>query len=235
MLELVYGCVDQFLVEGDWKLMGLLILVMWDFSLEVLIFDVDNGGFSLNFIVSLDLIYFIEGEVCVKDCIDEFGIQQFVKYIVDEVCVCCQSGVWMCFYWGDYYYIGYMVLLGVSDGGGVKEIVIYSFEFKLVDGQIFQIIEVDGDILVIGVSVVLMISFIVVGFSIIFVVNIVLEDVDNKLFIVSLFVLVCVIVVIIGNMVIVLVLLGVMVGIVIIIVKMVDGEFVVIYVVIVMV
>ncbi|STU27910.1 Uncharacterised protein [Klebsiella pneumoniae] len=53
---------------------------------------------------------------------------------------------------GDYYHIGYMVPSGASDGGGVKEIVTYSFEFKLADGNTFQITEADKGIPVTGVT-----------------------------------------------------------------------------------
>ncbi|MBS4567814.1 DNA breaking-rejoining protein, partial [Klebsiella pneumoniae] len=84
-LELAYGCADQFPAEGDWKLMGLPTSATWDLSPEALTSDADNGGFSSNLIASLDPTYSIEGEVRVKDRTDEFGIQQFVKYIVDEV------------------------------------------------------------------------------------------------------------------------------------------------------
>lgn len=116
-LELAYGCADQVPAEGDWKLMGLPTSATWDMSPEALTSDADNGGFSSNLIASLDPTYSIEGEVRVKDRTDEFGIQQFVKYIADEVRARRQPAVWMRFHWGDFYHIGYMVPTGASDGG----------------------------------------------------------------------------------------------------------------------
>ncbi len=91
----------------------------------------------------------------------------------------------MRFHWGDYYHIGYMVPSGASDGGGVKEIVTYSFEFKLADGSTFQITEADGDIAVTGVTVTPTSSSIAAGSSTTFTVNIAPVDADNKVFTVT--------------------------------------------------
>ncbi len=230
-LELAYGCADQFPAEGDWKLMGLPTSATWDLSPEALTSDADNGGFSSNLIASLDPTYSIEGEVRVKDRTDEFGIQQFVKYIVDEVRARRQPGVWMRFHWGDYYHIGYMVPSGASDGGGVKEIVTYSFEFKLADGQTFQITEADGDILVTGVSVAPTTSSIAAGSSTTFAVNIAPEDADNKLFTASSSVPARATVAITGNTVTVSAPSGATAGTATITVKTVNGEFVATHVV----
>lgn len=184
-LELAYGCADQVPAEGDWKLMGLPTTATWDMSPEALTSDADNGGFSSNLIASLDPTYAIEGEVRVKDRTDEFGVQQFVKYIVDEVRARRQPAVWMRFHWGDYYHIGYMVPTGTSDGGGVKEIVTYSFEFKLADGNTFQITEADDGIPVTGVTVAPTTSTIAAGESTTFDVTIAPADADDKVFTVS--------------------------------------------------
>lgn len=181
-LELAYGCADQVPAEGDWKLMGLPTSATWDMSPEALTSDADNGGFSSNLIASLDPTYSIEGEVRVKDRTDEFGIQQFVKYIADEVRARRQPAVWMRFHWGDFYHIGYMVPTGASDGGGVKEIVTYSFEFKLADGNTFQITEADDGIPVTGVTVTPTTSTIAAGSSTTFTVNIAPADADDKVF-----------------------------------------------------
>ncbi len=184
-LELAYGCADQVPAEGDWKLMGLPTSATWDMSPEALTSDADNGGFSSNLIASLDPTYSIEGEVRVKDRTDEFGIQQFVKYIADEVSARRQPAVWMRFHWGDFYHIGYMVPTGASDGGGVKEIVTYSFEFKLADGNTFQITEADDGIPVTGVTVTPTTSTIAAGSSTTFTVNIAPADADDTIFTVS--------------------------------------------------
>lgn len=184
-LELAYGCSDQMPAEGDWKLMGLPTSATWDMSPEALTSDADNGGFSSNLIASLDPTYSIEGEVRVQDRTDEFGIQQFVKYIADEVRARRQPAVWMRFHWGDFYHIGYMVPTGASDGGGVKEIVTYSLEFKLADGNTFQITEADDGIPVTGVTVAPTTSTVAAGSSTTFTVNVAPDDADNKLFTVS--------------------------------------------------
>ncbi len=144
-LELAYGCPDTRPAEEDWKLMGLPTSATWDLSPDALTSDADDGGFTASIISGLDPTYSIEGEVRTNDRTDEFGVQQFVKYIVDEVKARRQPTVWMRFHWGNYYHIGYMVPSGASDGGGVKEITTYSFEFKLSDGTTFEI-EPDGSI-----------------------------------------------------------------------------------------
>ncbi len=154
-----------------------------------------------------------------------------MKYIVDEVRARRQPGVWMRFHWGDYYHIGYMVPSGASDGGGVKEIVTYSFEFKLADGQTFQITEADGDILVTGVSVAPTTSSIAAGSSTTFAVNIAPEDADNKLFTASSSVPARATVAITGNTVTVSAPSGATAGTATITVKTVDGEFVATHVV----
>lgn len=184
-LELAYGCPDQVPAEGDWKLVGLPTSASWDLSPESLTSDADDGGFTSNLISNLDPTYSIEGEVRINDRSDEFGIQQAVKYVVDEVRARRQPTVWMRFHWGDYYHIGYMVISGLSDGGGVKEIVTYSMELKINDGSTFQIIEADGEIPVTSVTALPTTSSIAAGASTTFAVTINPADADNKLFTVT--------------------------------------------------
>lgn len=184
-LELAYGCPDTLPAEGDWKLMGLPTTTSWDLSPESLNSDADEGGITATMISALDPTYSIEGEVRSKDRTDEFGIQEFVKYIVDEVKALRQPAVWMRLHWGDYYHIGYMVPSGASDGGGVKEIVTYSFEFKLNVGTTFQLTQADTDIPVTGVTLTPTTSSVAAGASTTFTVAIAPADADNKLFTVS--------------------------------------------------
>lgn len=184
-LELAYGCPDVVPGEDEWKLVGLPTSATWDFNPETLTSDADDGGFTATMIASLDPTYSLEGEVRVNDRTDEFGIQQFTKYIVDEVRARRQPTVWMRFHWGDYYHIGYMVASGMSDGGGVKEIVTYSLELKLNDGTTFQIIEAEADIPVTGVSLTPATSSIAAGASTTFTVTVAPADADNKLFTVN--------------------------------------------------
>jgi len=108
-----------------------------------------------------------------------------VKYFFDEVRARRQPGIWMRFHWGDYYHIGYMVITALSDGGGVKEIVTYSLELKLADGNTFQIIETDGDIPVTAISVTPTTSTVAAGNSTTFTVNFTPSDADNQQFTVS--------------------------------------------------
>ncbi|HBC7877563.1 TPA: Ig domain-containing protein [Klebsiella oxytoca] len=225
-LELAYGCSDQMPAEGDWKLMGLPTSATWDMSPEALTSDADNGGFSSNLIASLDPTYSIEGEVRVQDRTDEFGIQQFVKYIADEVRARRQPAVWMRFHWGDFYHIGYMVPTGASDGGGVKEIVTYSFEFKLADGNTFQITEADDGIPVTGVTVAPTTSTVAAGSSTTFTVNVAPDDADNKLFTVTSSVPSRATLAFTGNTVTVSAPSGATAGTAVITVKTVDGEFI---------
>lgn len=224
-LELAYGCSDQMPAEGDWKLMGLPTSATWDMSPEALTSDADNGGFSSNLIASLDPTYSIEGEVRVQDRTDEFGIQQFVRYIADEVRARRQPAVWMRFHWGDFYHIGYMVPTGASDGGGVKEIVTYSFEFKLADGNTFQITEADDGIPVTGVTVAPTTSTVAAGSSTTFTVNVAPDDADNKLFTVTSSVPSRATAAFTGNTVTVSAPSGATAGTAVITVKTVDGEF----------
>ncbi|MDU4747700.1 MAG: Ig-like domain-containing protein [Pantoea sp.] len=184
-LELAYGCPDALPSEDEWKLMGLPTSATWDLSPESLSSDADEGGITATMISGLDPTYTIEGEVRTKDRTDEFGVQAFVKYIVDEVMARRQPGVWMRFHWGDYYHIGYMVPSGASDGGGVKEIVTYSFEFKLNVGTTFQLTQAGTDIPVTGVTLAPTTSSVAAGASTTFTVAIAPADADNKLFTVS--------------------------------------------------
>lgn len=224
-LELAYGCPDQVPAEGDWKLVGLPTSASWDLSPESLTSDADDGGFTSNLISNLDPTYTIEGEVRINDRSDEFGIQQAVKYVVDEVRARRQPTVWMRFHWGDYYHIGYMVISGLSDGGGVKEIVTYSMELKINDGSTFQIIEADGDITVTGVTVAPTTSSIAAGASTTFAVTINPADADNKLFTVTSSVPARATAAFAGNTVTVSAPSGATAGTAVITVKSIDGDF----------
>ncbi|TCW00388.1 Ig-like domain-containing protein [Biostraticola tofi] len=184
-LELAYGCPDTVPGETDWKLMGLPTTASWNLSPESLSSDADDGGFSSTMISNLDPTYTIEGEVRVNDRADEFGIQQYVKYVVDEIRARRQPTVWMRFHWGDSYHIGYMNTTGMSDGGGVKDIVTYSLEFKLADGNTFQIVEADPETPVTGVTVTPATSNIAAGTSKTFTVTVAPADADDKTFVVT--------------------------------------------------
>lgn len=224
-LELAYGCPDAVPAEDEWKLVGLPTSATWDFNPETLTSDADDGGFTATMIASLDPTYSIEGEVRVNDRTDEFGIQQFTKYMVDEVRARRQPTVWMRFHWGDFYHIGYMVASGLSDGGGVKEIVTYSLELKLNDGNTFQITEADADIPVTGVSVTPTTSSIAAGASTTFAVTVAPADADNKQFTVTSSVPARATAAFAGNTVTVSAPSGATAGTAIITVKTVDGEF----------
>lgn len=145
-LELTYGCADTFPQESDWKLLGLPTSATWDANPNSLNSDADDGGFTATMISNADPTYSIDLEVRQNDRSDEFGIQQYVKYFFDEVSARRQPTVWMRFHWGDYYHIGYMNTTGLSDGGGVKDIVTASLELKLADGQSFQIVKVEKSV-----------------------------------------------------------------------------------------
>ncbi|ASK00137.1 Ig-like domain-containing protein [Citrobacter freundii] len=224
-LELAYGCPDVAPEEGEWKLVGLPTSATWDMNPETLTSDADDGGFTATMIASLDPTYSIEGEVRVNDRTDEFGIQQFTKYIVDEVRARRQPTVWMRFHWGDYYHIGYMVASGLSDGGGVKEIVTYSLELKLNDGTTFQIIEADAEIPVTGVSLTPTTSSIAAGASTTFAVTVAPADADNKQFTVTSSVPARATAAFAGNTVTVSAPSGATAGTAVITVKTIDGEF----------
>lgn len=184
-LELAYGCPDVRPEESEWKLLGLPTSATWDLSPESLTSDADDGGFTSTMIASLDPTYSIEGEVRLKDRSDEFGIQQFAKYVVDEVRARRQPTVWMRFHWGDSYHIGYMVASGLSDGGGVKEIVTYSLELKLNEGTTFEI-EPDGsDVPATGVTVTPTSASVAAGASTTFTVNVSPANASVKTFTVS--------------------------------------------------
>jgi len=142
-LELAYGCPDVMPTEAEWKLLGLPTSATWDANPNSLTSDADDGGFTATMISDADPTYSIDGEVRINDRSDEFGIQGLMKYFFDEVRGRRQPSLWMRFHWGDFYHVGYMNITGLSDGGGVKEIVTYSLELKLNDGHSFQIVEVD--------------------------------------------------------------------------------------------
>lgn len=164
-LELAYGCPEVRPSESDWKLLGLPTSATWNLNPESLTSNADTGGFTATMIASLDPTYSLEGEVRVNDRTDEFGIQQFTKYVVDEVRARRQPTVWMRFHWGNSYHIGYMVASGLSDGGGVKEIVTYSLELKLNEGTTFEIEPDEDNVPATGVTVTPATTSLVVGAS----------------------------------------------------------------------
>lgn len=164
-LELAYGCPEVRPSESDWKLLGLPTSATWNLNPESLTSNADTGGFTATMIASLDPTYSVEGEVRVNDRTDEFGIQQFTKYVVDEVRARRQPTVWMRFHWGNSYHIGYMVASGLSDGGGVKEIVTYSLELKLNEGTTFEIEPDEDNVPATGVTVTPATTSLVVGAS----------------------------------------------------------------------
>ena len=101
----------------------------------------------------------------------------------------------------------------------------YSFEFKLADGNTFQITEADDGIPVTGVTVAPTTSTVAAGSSTTFTVNVAPDDADNKLFTVSSSVPSRATAAFTGNTVTVSAPSGATAGTAVITVKTVDGEF----------
>lgn len=144
VLEVALGCADTVPTEVDWLALAAGTSKTIDFSPNTVTSDADDkGAWVDNAITNADATISFEGEVRKNDALDQFGFGKFVKYFTDEMNAKRQPTLWVRVQLGPIEFVGYMVATALSTDGGTNDIVTFSTEFKVYDGNTVAVTLID--------------------------------------------------------------------------------------------
>lgn len=144
VLEVALGCADTVPTEVDWQALAAGTSKTIDFSPNTVTSDADDkGAWVDNAITNADATISFEGEVRKNDALDQFGFGKFVKYFTDEMNAKRQPTLWVRVQLGPIEFVGYMVTTALSTDGGTNDIVTFSTEFKVYDGNTVSVTLID--------------------------------------------------------------------------------------------
>ncbi|MEQ9830552.1 Ig-like domain-containing protein [Pectobacterium versatile] len=153
VLEVALGCADTAPTEVDWQALAAGTSKTIDFSPNTVTSDADDkGAWVDNAITNADATISFEGEVRKNDALDQFGFGKFVKYFTDEMNAKRQPTLWVRVQLGPIEFVGYMVATALSTDGGTNDIVSFSTEFKVYDGNTVAVTLI-SDVPVTGITV----------------------------------------------------------------------------------
>ncbi|MCG8709270.1 Ig domain-containing protein [Brenneria sp. 4F2] len=185
VLEVALGCADTVPTEEGWQALAAGTSKTIDFSPNTVTSDADDkGAWVDNAITNADATISFEGEVRKNDALDQFGFGKFVKYFTDEMNAKRQPTLWVRVQLGPIEFVGYMVATALSTDGGTNDIVTFSTEFKVYDGNTVSVSLV-GDVPVTGVTLTPATSAWSSGGNTTFTVTVLPENASNKGFTVA--------------------------------------------------
>lgn len=145
VLEVALGCADTMPAEEDWKALAAGTSKTTDLSPNSVTSDADDKGAWVESVVTnADITVAFEGEVRTKDALDQFGFGRFFKYFVDELNAKRQPTLWIRVVIGPIEFVGYMVINALSTDGGTNDIVSFSTEFKVANGDTVVVTLIDN-------------------------------------------------------------------------------------------
>lgn len=140
VLEVADGCPDVKPSEDEWKALAAGTTKGFDFNPNTTTSDADDGGGYVETIVTnSDFTISFDGEVRVKDKLDQYGFGRFTKYFHTEVAARRQPGIWVRLDYGPVEFIGYMNITALNSSGGTNDITPFSTEFKVGDSSTIEV------------------------------------------------------------------------------------------------
>lgn len=145
VLEVALGCADTRPTEEEFQALAAGTSKTADLSPNTVTSDADDkGAWVENAVTNADATFSFEGEVRKGDALDQFGFGKFFKYFVDELNAKRQPTIWVRVVIGPIEIIGYMVITALSTDGGTNDIVTFSTEFKIYDGNTVEVTLIDA-------------------------------------------------------------------------------------------
>ena len=185
VLEVADGCPDVKPLEGEWMALAAGTTKGFDFNPNTTTSDADDGGGYVETIVTnSDFTISFDGEVRVKDKLDQYGFGRFTKYFHTEVAARRQPGIWVRLNYGPVEFIGYMNITALNSSGGTNDITPFTTEFKVGDASTIEVNE-NNSVAVTGVAVTPTTSTGTAGGTSTFTVNIAPTGATNKDFTVA--------------------------------------------------
>ncbi|KAA0512311.1 phage tail tube protein [Enterobacter vonholyi] len=153
VLEVADGCPDVKPLEAEWMALAAGTTKGFDFNPNTTTSDADDGGGYVETIVTnSDFTISFDGEVRVKDKLDQYGFGRFTKYFHTEVAARRQPGIWVRLNYGPVEFIGYMNITALNSSGGTNDITPFTTEFKVGDASTIEVNE-NNSVAVTGVTV----------------------------------------------------------------------------------
>lgn len=153
VLEVADGCPDVKPLEAEWMALAAGTTKGFDFNPNTTTSDADDGGGYVETIVTnSDFTISFDGEVRVKDKLDQYGFGRFTKYFHTEVAARRQPGIWVRLDYGPVEFIGYMNITALNSSGGTNDITPFTTEFKVGDASTIEVNE-NNSVAVTGVTV----------------------------------------------------------------------------------
>ncbi|MDM3249872.1 Ig-like domain-containing protein [Citrobacter sp. Cf072] len=185
VLEVADGCPDVKPLESEWLALAAGTTKGFDFNPNTTTSDADDGGGYVETIVTnSDFTISFDGEVRVKDKLDQYGFGRFTKYFHTEVAARRQPGIWVRLDYGPVEFIGYMNITALNSSGGTNDITPFTTEFKVGDASTIEVNE-NNSVAVTGVTVTPTTSTGTAGGTSTFTVNIAPTGATNKDFTVA--------------------------------------------------
>lgn len=185
VLEVADGCPDVKPLESEWKALAAGTTKGFDFNPNTTTSDADDGGGYVETIVTnSDFTISFDGEVRVKDKLDQYGFGRFTKYFHTEMAARRQPGIWVRLNYGPVEFIGYMTITALNSSGGTNDITPFTTEFKVGDASTIEVNE-NNSVAVTGVTVTPATSTGAAGGTSTFTVNIAPTGATNKDFTVA--------------------------------------------------
>lgn len=185
VLEVADGCPDVKPLEAEWMALAAGTTKGFDFNPNTTTSDADDGGGYVETIVTnSDFTISFDGEVRVKDKLDQYGFGRFTKYFHTEVAARRQPGIWVRLNYGPVEFIGYMNITALNSSGGTNDITPFTTEFKVGDASTIEVNE-NNSVAVTGVTVTPTTSTGTAGGTSTFTVNIAPTGATNKGFTVA--------------------------------------------------
>lgn len=180
VLEVADGCPDVKPLESEWMALAAGTTKGFDFNPNTTTSDADDGGGYVETIVTnSDFTISFEGEVRVKDKLDQYGFGRYTRYFHTEVAARRQPGIWVRLNYGPVEFIGYMNITALNSSGGTNDITPFTTEFKVGDASTIEVNE-NNSVAVTGVTVTPATSTGAAGGTSTFTVNIAPTGATNK-------------------------------------------------------
>lgn len=185
VLEVADGCPDVKPLESEWMALAAGTTKGFDFNPNTTTSDADDGGGYVETIVTnSDFTISFDGEVRVKDKLDQYGFGRYTRYFHTEVAARRQPGIWVRLNYGPVEFIGYMNITALNSSGGTNDITPFTTEFKVGDASTIEVNE-NNSVAVTGVTVTPTTSTGTAGGTSTFTVNIAPTGATNKDFTVA--------------------------------------------------
>jgi len=185
VLEVADGCPDVKPLESEWMALAAGTTKGFDFNPNTTTSDADDGGGYVESIVTnSDFTISFDGEVRVRDKLDQYGFGRFTRYFHTEVAARRQPGMWVRLNYGPVEFVGYMNITALNSSGGTNDITPFTTEFKVGDASTIEVNE-NNSVAVTGVTVTPTTSTGTAGGTSTFTVNIAPTGATNKDFTVA--------------------------------------------------